>query len=136
MLPELDAFLDAWLVDENKVKPLFMALYAYLSGQEGVELEYKGRPGVSHSLRARHKAQKARSLFVLVDIIDDEPEARWISVCFYDDLVMDPQEKGDVVPQGLMGEDARCFDVDEGDAGLTEYLRDRLAEAVASAPGK
>jgi hypothetical protein len=132
-LPELDAFLTDWKKDPNTVKPVFMALYARLAALPGVSLDYRGRPGVSHSLRARHEAQRDRELFVLVDIIDDEPEARWLSVCFYADLVMDPDERGDVVPGGLMGEDARCFDVDEGNEQVDAYLLDRVTEAAANA---
>lgn len=136
MPSELDSFLNAWTMDENDVKPTFTSIYAFLEGQGDVTLDFVARPGISYSLRAKHTGQKKRTLFVLVDIIDDEPEARWLSVCFYDDLVMDPQEKGDVVPAGLMGEDARCFDLDEGSLEMQSYLLDRLREAAAMAPEK
>ncbi|MDL2267497.1 hypothetical protein LJC46_05870 [Desulfovibrio sp. OttesenSCG-928-G15] len=136
MQPELDSFLDEWTTDTNDVKPTFNAIYAFLGGLDNVSLDFVARPGVSYSLRAKHAEQKNRTLFVLVDIIDDDPQARWLSVCFYDDLVMDPQEKGDVVPAGLMGEDARCFDLDEGSFEMQSYLLDRLREAAAMAPEK
>ena len=45
----------------------------------------------------------------MVDIIDDDPADRWLSVCFYDELVDDPKGLGDEVPGGLLGEDAKCF---------------------------
>ena len=133
MLPELTAFIDDWTTDTNSVKPLFLAMHNLLDRLEGVELEYKGRPGVSHSLRARHNAQKDRQLFVLVDIIDDDPEERWLSVCFYADLVTDPEEKGDVVPGGLMGEDARCFDIDSPENETQAYMLARIKQAAAAA---
>lgn len=133
MIPELDAFLADWKDDPNGSKPLFQSLYGCLSGLQDVTLEYKGRPGVSHSLRARHAAQKDRDLFVLVDVIDDDPEARWLSVCFYADLVTDPDGRGDVVPGGLAGDDACCFDIDEPDAGTEAYMTGRLKEACANA---
>ena len=128
MPADLDAFLASWTEDENAVKPLFLSLYSLLQGLDGVELEYKGRPGVSHSLRALYPGRQDRPLFVLVDIIDDAPEARWLSLCFYADLVTDPEELGDVVPGGLAGEDARCFDVDAPE-GMENFLLERLREA-------
>ena len=131
MPAELDTFLASWTEDENAVKPLFLSLYSLLQGLGGVELEYKGRPGVSHSLRALYPGRKDRPLFVLVDIIDDAPEARWLSICFYADLVTDPEELGDVVPGGLAGEDSRCFDVDAPE-GMEPFLLERLKEAYGS----
>lgn len=132
-IPELTAFMDAWKTDVYGVKPLFAAMYESLAAMPGARLEYKGRPGVSHSLRGL--VEGGRPLFVLVDVIDDEPESRWLSVCFYADLVFDPDERGDVVPGGLMGEDARCFDVENPD-GMEDYMLDRLREAYANAGGK
>jgi hypothetical protein len=129
----LSAFLDSWTVDPNGIKPVFTAMYEYLRTRDRVSLEYKGRPGVSHSLRARHAAQNKRELFVLVDIIDDEPGARWLSVCFYADLVTDPEEHGDVVPGGLMGDDACCFDLDSPENNIERYMLQRLQEAVVTA---
>ena len=133
MRSKLAAFLDSWIVDSNGIKPVFTSMYEYLRACDGVSLEYKGRPGVSHSLRARHAAQNKRELFVLVDIIDDEPGARWLSVCFYADLVTDPEERGDVVPKGLMGEDACCFDIYLLDDTTERYMLQRLQEAAATA---
>ena len=131
MPADLDAFLASWTEDKNAVKPLFFSLYCLLQGLDGAELEYKGRPGVSHSLRALYPGRKDRPLFVLVDIIDDAPEARWLSICFYADLVTDPEELGDVVPGGLAGEDARCFDVDAPE-GMEPFLLERLKEAYGN----
>lgn len=131
MLSELNTFCQNWTEDANQVKPLFLAMRDCLGELEGVDLEYKGRPGVSHSLRARHKAQTSRPLFVLVDVIDDDPGARWLSVCFYAMLVSDPEQRGDVVPGGLMGEDACCFDFESSEN--TDYILQRLKEAHAKA---
>ena len=131
MNQELQVFLQEWNTDTLGVKPVFEACHATLAALPGVTLEFKGRPGVSYSLRAKHAAQSKRPLFVLVDVIDDDPTARWLSVCFYANLVTDPQERGDVVPGGLMGEDACCFDVEDPEAG--EYLLARLQEAHAAA---
>jgi ADP-ribose pyrophosphatase YjhB (NUDIX family) len=100
---------------------------------DGVRFDWKARPGVTYSLRAAHAAQKNRSLFAMVDVIDDDPENRWLSVCFYGEMITDPEERGDEVPGGLLGEDASCFDVDAWDEELLAYVEARLAEAHASA---
>jgi hypothetical protein len=41
-------------------------------------------------------------IFVMIDIIDDDSENRWLSLCFYDDMDEDPDEKRDFVPGGLV----------------------------------
>jgi hypothetical protein len=69
--------------------------------------------------------------FVMIDIIDDDSENRWLSVCFYDDMVKDPDEKGDFVPGGLLGEDGLCFDLDEHDEDMILYIEERIDEAHA-----
>ena len=67
----------------------------------------------------------------VVDVIEDDP--RWLSVCFYGEMITDPEEKGDFVPEGLLGEDAVCFDIEEREEGLVQYVQDRLDEACLSA---
>lgn len=135
-ISELQKFLGDWNTDQNAVKPLFEAMCSTLAAMPDVVLEYKGRPGISHSLRAQHTSQKNRPLFVLVDVIDDEPDARWLSVCFYADYVSDPEEQGDVVPGGLFGEDACCFDIEEADSTMQKYMEERLCEAAQKAQDK
>ncbi|MCI7568610.1 MAG: hypothetical protein MSH25_04445 [Desulfovibrio sp.] len=132
-LQELDAFLKSWTVDPLNAKPAFLSYRDLLAAVPGVGFEFKSRPGVSYSLRARHEKQQGRELFVLVDVVDDEPESRWLSVCFYADMITDPSELGDFVPQGLMGEDACCFNLDEDNATMRAYIADRLREAAAKA---
>ena len=87
------------------------------------------RPGVSYSLRAKHQHQTQRPLFAMVDIIDDDPDERWLSVCFFGEMISDPDELGDFVPEGLLGEDAHCFDIEEFDEDLMAYVTARLDEA-------
>ena len=130
---EVNAFLDAWITDPNNAKAAFSGYREWLAAQPGVSLEFKARPGVSYSLRAVHDNQKERPLFVLVDVVDDEPEARWLSVCFYADMVNDPDELGDFVPSGLMGKDACCLNLEEDDPAMRDYILARLGEAAASA---
>lgn len=129
---EVDALLNSWQVDPLGGKVAFMEYYQWLAAQPGVRMELKSRPGVSHSLRATHENQE-RPLFVLVDVVDDEPEARWLSVCFYADMVRDPEERGDFVPQGLLGKDACCLNLEENDTAMRTYILERMQEAAAAA---
>lgn len=130
-------FLDNWHTDPCKAKTAFMMFSDFLATQHDVSFDFKARPGISYSLRASHAAQRAhgskRELFVLMDVVDDEPENRWLSVCFYADMITDPDESGDHVPQGLMNEDACCFNLDEDNAKARAYIAARLAEALESA---
>lgn len=130
---EYGAFLDQWQTDPLGAKKVLLGYKALLEGMEGVSLSYRCRPGVSYSIRARGCGQTNRELFVLVDVVDDEPAERWLSVCFYADLIQDPEELGDWVPQGLGGEDACCFNYDEESASQEAYIADRLREAAAKA---
>ena len=126
---ELEEFLNIWTQDAQGNKIVFLRLKNFLAAKPGVKLGFKARPGVSYSLRAVHENQKDKDLFVMVDVIDDDPENRWLSVCFYGDMITDPEEKGDFVPQGLLGEDACCFDIDEPNEGDIAYVEARLDEA-------
>ena len=125
---ELDRFILEWTKDEGGVKPLFVALKEALQSLPGATMEFHARPGVTYSMRGVNPAQE-RPLFVLVDVIDD-PEARWLSVCFYEGTMTDPDELGEVIPEGLLGRDGYCFDVEDGE--LEAYLIARMAEAHAA----
>ena len=127
----LDTFIEEWQETPEKNKSVFLRLKASLEKKEGVKLDFQPRPGVTYSLRAIHTAQKDKGLFVMVDVIEDDP--RWLSVCFYGDMISDPDEKGDFVPEGLLGEDAVCFDIEGLDDELVAYVKSRLDEAWLSA---
>lgn len=130
---ELATFINTWTEDPNRTRPCFMALKEQLEGLDGIKLEFVPRPGVTYSLRAAHKNQKKRGLFAMVDVIDDDPADRWLSVCFYKELVDDPKGLGDEVPEGLLGEDAKCFDLYESDDFLVDYIKARLGSACRAA---
>jgi hypothetical protein len=132
-IKELAELLENWKEPATKTKSAFLRLKKYLEGLPDVILSFKSRPGVSHSLRAAHKNQQDKSLFVMVDIIDDDPDNRWLSVCFYGDMISDPDELGDFVPGGLLGEDACCFDIDRWEDSLLEYVEKRIGEAYENA---
>ncbi|WP_035237908.1 hypothetical protein [Desulfobacter vibrioformis] len=133
-MKELDALLNDWKDNDNQTRKAFSELVDHLKSLADTTLEFVSRPGVSYSLRPRHAAQAKRPLFAMVDVIDDDPDDRWLSVCFYGELVTDPQEAGDLVPEGLLGEDGYCFDMYEYDEQEVAYLKDRLTEAHGNAP--
>lgn len=128
---ELNIFIEEWKEAQGKNKETFLHFKEYLKRLEGVTLDFIARPGVTYSLRAVHADQKEKDLFVMVDVIEDV--SRWLSICFYGDMITDPEEKGDFVPGGLLGEDALCFDLEEQDDGLVRYIETRLDEACQKA---
>ncbi len=65
----------------------------------------------------------------MVDVIDDQTEGRWLSACFYADLVSDEDEQGDLVPGGLSGADGYCFDLFACDEEAVSYVGQRIQEA-------
>lgn len=130
-MEELKKFIDSW--KNGLMKRAFLELKEMLEKKEGVELEFKARPGISYSLRARHKNQKNRNLFVMIDVIDDDPDNRWLSICFYGDMVTDPEEKGNLIPGGLLGEDGYCFDLDSWEEDYFSYIKNRIEEAYDNA---
>lgn len=132
-MKEIENFLQSWIIDPNEVKPVFSKYLDYLRNRRDIELDFKARPGISYSLRAKNTAQKTRDLFTLIDVVDDEPDSRWLSVCFYASLIDDPEERGDYVPGGLLGEDAICFNLEENDPDMDNYILARLENAADNA---
>lgn len=131
--PKIDDILENWNVNGTSCKACFLRLKAHCEILDGVCLKWQCRPGISYSLRVTHPRQTACDVFAMVDVIDDDPANRWLSVCFYNDMVRDPEEIGDFVPEGLHGEDALCFDVNGWDEAKLAYLEARLGEACAEA---
>lgn len=123
----VETFINEWQDTEEKNKEAFIHFKAYLEKKDGVVFEFIPRPGLTYSLRATHPNQKEKSLFAMIDVIEDSP--RWLSICFYGVMITDPEETGDFVPEGLLGEDAICFDVDAWEDGLIAYVESRLDEA-------
>ena len=128
MQQELDTFLAGWEDNALQVKKSFGLLQNYLANKADLTFIFRARPGVSYSLRAKHILQTKRELFLIMDVIDD-PENRWLSICFYPDMIADPEDKGVLIPLGLLGEDGYCFDLEEWDEEYLEYLLARLDEA-------
>ncbi|GAB6887083.1 hypothetical protein JCM13304A_05810 [Desulfothermus okinawensis JCM 13304] len=127
----VDDFIINWT--DCTAKNGFLGLKELIFGFKDVEIDFIERKGISYSLRAKHKNQTTRKLFVMVDVIDDEPDNRWLSVCFYGDMISDPDEKGDLIPGGLLGEDGYCFDVEKFSEEEVNYIKERIKEAYKNA---
>ena len=126
----LENYLSAWTRDPGGVKKAFLTIIVNLDSRGDTTLSFKDRPGVCHSLRAVRASQEWRPYFILVDVIEDDPEDRWLSICFYADMIDDPLNLGNVVPEGINHLDGHCFDLDEDwDQDLLEYLLARIDQA-------
>lgn len=134
-MKEITEFTDAWKDNDSQTKKAFTELLAHLETLEATTLAFNARPGVSYSLRPRRDSQTEKPLFAMVDVIDDDPEERWLSVCFYGEMISDPDEMGDLIPEGLLGEDGYCFDLYEYDEDEIKYLKQRLSQAHENAAG-
>lgn len=128
-MEKIDAFIEGWNETDSQNRQAFIEIYEHLKTLDDITLEFNERPNVSYSLRPKHTSQQKRSLFAMVDVIDDDPAERWLSVCFYGEMITDPDEAGDLIPEGLLGEDGYCFDLYEYDKDEIEYLKQRLSEA-------
>lgn len=130
---EIEVFIQSWSGEEQPMREMFSRFFRELSALDGVQFDFMARPGVSYSMRPKHVLQVDRKLFSIVDVIDDDPLQRWLSVCFFSDMITDPEQRGEVIPGGLDGADGYCFDLLENDADLAQYLLARLREAWAAA---
>jgi hypothetical protein len=132
-LEELTILIRKWVHDPLNLRGVFLSLAHHFAKKEGAVLTFKTRPGISFSLKAfRNEGIGKDQLFGLVDIIDDDPLNRWLSVCFYNDAITDPMEKGDFIPEGLLGKDGYCFDILENDHAFIEYIILKIDESFSS----
>lgn len=127
-IKEISDLLDDWTTDNNGMKVAFTEIIELLESLGGLIYSFKSRPGISYSLRASVENSEEK-LLTLMDIIDDDPENRWISICFYAETISDPDEEGDLIPGGLLGEDGYCFDLFENEDNSISYIKDRITEA-------
>jgi len=129
------ALVNDWQPQDAGVKRAFMVLKDALDKPGQVMLEFKVRPGVSYSLRAYRKDvnSKVPALFTLLDVVDDDPQERWLSICFFEESITDPAGLGDAIPGGLLGEDGYCFDLMDFHQSLLDYLVQRIVEAYSGA---
>lgn len=131
---EISLFLREWASgEEHPMQKWLQLFFDTVSRLDDVELQFVARPGVSYSIRPKRTCQQDRELFAMIDVIDDDPAERWLSVCFYGDMISDPKEHGEIIPGGLAGSDGYCFDMFADDKELAHYLVDRLVEAHVAA---
>ena len=135
---ELGALLQEWPSGQEDLKEMFLSLGESAAALAGARASLISRPGVSHSLRFDlnpRPAGRRRPVFFLVDVVPAGEEI-FLSVCFYQDEIGDPEDLGNAIPQGLFQETGYCFDVDQLDQELLTYLRQRLVEAHLAAGGR
>jgi hypothetical protein len=130
---DMKQMLAGWKDDSRNIKKTFLQIKEMLHKEKNTVLNFVSRPGVSYSLRASYQDAKNRTrpMFALVDIIDDDPENRWLSVCFYLETITDPEHIGNLIPQGILGDDGYCFDLDAFDLAGLAYVKERVNEAYA-----
>jgi len=132
-ISEIQAFIEGWKGEAEPMRDCFVSFFKELSAFADTTLTFIARPGVSYSIRPRHIQQKDREMFAIVDVIDDDPQDRWLSVCFYEDMITDPEGRGELIPGGLGGSDGYCFDLYDDDAAGIQYVLERITEAAAAA---
>lgn len=125
----IDEVMADWPTDQPEMKSICRRLAEAASELAERELELVSRPGVSYSIRAVPDVPSQRPVWVMMDVIPGPSEPWWLSVCFYADTITDPDERGDLIPEGLLGQDGYCFDIDEPDEEMFEYMLARLKEA-------
>jgi len=132
-MEKLKKFLCDWKEDDLGTKPIFRSLVEGIMIKPDTHIELNERPGISYSFRLSHEHQNDRPLFTMIDVIDNDPKHRWLSVCFFGDMIEDPDELGDLIPGGLLGSDGYCFDITDPDEHLRECVENRIQEAYEHA---
>lgn len=130
---QIESFLESWQGDNQPMRGWFQRYFQKLMEIDDTDVQFVARPGVSYSIRPVHRSQTSRDKFAMVDVIDDDPAERWLSVCFYQDMITDPEERGELIPGGLAGDDGYCFDLFDDDEKLGHYILERLLEAGRTA---
>jgi hypothetical protein len=136
--PEFTELFKIWPPNQQPLQDVFKDLVATALDKPGAKGELVSRPGVSYSFRASadRLPERNRPLFFLVDVVVSSVEPWFLSACFYEDEVSDPEERGDAIPEGLFGETGYCFDVEEPDDDLPAYIKVRMDEAFHAATNK
>ena len=134
---EFKAYMNDWAEYSQEVKDSFLVLFNILSIRPDVTFDFNIRTGVSASFKSYVKMNDPPDtrLFSVIDIIDQDPQNIWLSICFYADMISDPDDLGNLIPNGLLDEDGHCFDVFEDDEGLMKYIKSRIDEAYRRVMG-
>jgi hypothetical protein len=129
---EIDEFIKSWVIDitdedRAEVKNIFIALYQCFK-DSNLPMKWLARPGSCYSLCVSE--QNSTSAFARLDVVDDDPEERWLSLCIKKALADDPANYGEVVPKILDEQDALCFAIDESNENIKVYLQTLLKKAI------
>ena len=134
----LEQLLNDWPESQADLKNALLELKEYAQNKSGAVLNFVSRPGVTHSLRFDldpRPAGRQRQVFFLTDVIEAADEL-FLSVCYYEDEITDPDELGNAIPRGLFDETGYCFDLDEPDDDFMVYLKARIDEGYQKAIGQ
>ncbi|MCB2227530.1 MAG: hypothetical protein KQH53_12705 [Desulfarculaceae bacterium] len=132
----LEQFLAEWPGEQAALKGIYQSFLAGVRALPGVKETFLPRPGVSYSLRwdlAQRPAGRERPLFAMADVVPLGADELMLSICFFGDEVNDPEELGNLIPDGMYGGDGFCFDVEGDDPELGVYCLARAREAHAAA---
>jgi hypothetical protein len=136
-LPDFEPILGSWPSGQRGLMDAFLDLARAALSWPDVQPSLVSREGVSHSFRAGGgQPDRTRPVFFLVDVVVSAADPWFLSVCFYENEITDPDGLGNPIPKGLFDETGYCFDVDDYDADQIQYLKDRLAEARQAAFGR
>lgn len=125
-----------WPENQKGLYKAFARLTDQAQNQPECTWKLLARPGISYSFRAAPAdgpPSRKRPVYFLVDIVISQADPWFLSVCFYEDEISDPEDLGNPIPQGLFQETGYCFDVDDFDPRQLEYLEERMIEARQSA---
>lgn len=126
---EMVRFIESWDKVPDQVERIFLRLRDLILQKDQTVLDFNSRPGVSFSMRAYVSTKSGNQLFALVDVVDDDPENRWLSVCFYAGTVDDPERLGERIPGGILGKDGYCFDLVNQDNLLVRHVERKMQQA-------
>ena len=135
IMDELKSLYSTWPPEQQDLRRAFERLSSRAAALEGASCSLVSRPGVSHSFRTTlaDPGARPRPVFFLADVVAAPGDPWFLSVCFYEDEITDPDEIGNAIPQGLFDETGYCFDVDDDDGELAGYLEARMDEAWLAA---
>ena len=132
---DLSEVLNAWPQDQSDLLTAYKELASAAQKLPESNFSLVSRPGISYSLRANtdhNKVKRDRPIYCLLDVVVSAADPWFLSICFYEDDITDPEERGDAIPGGLFNETGYCFDLDEYDPEAVEYIANRIVEANKS----
>ena len=99
--------LAGWPADQEGLARAFEELTRSAAQMTETVVEVITRLGVSHSFRAAlldPSGKRVRPVYFLVDVVVSSTDPWFLSVCYYEDKITDPEELGNPIPQDLFQE--------------------------------